>query len=91
MDHGEPPPPLTLDIEAFKCLISFSGKRKGPPLTQTFVTKTEIPYVYLPVDRPRRTALNLAERGLIGKFIGLWPSPKAIEGWVQRNWRPLVS
>jgi len=22
--------------------------------------------------------------------MGLWPSPKAIDGWVQQNWRPLV-
>ena len=60
-------------------------------MTQTFVKKTEIPSVDLPVDRPCRTALNLEEIGLIGQFTGLWPSLKAIEGWVQRNWRPLVS
>ena len=34
--------------------------------------------------------LNLVECGFIGQFIRLWPSPKAIDGWVQRNWRPLV-
>ena len=45
----------------------------------------------LPTDQPCRTDLNIAERGLIGQFIGLWPSPKAIEGWVQRNWKPLIS
>ena len=60
-------------------------------MTQTFVKKTEIPSVDLPVDHLRRTALNLEERGLIRQFTGLWPSLKAIEGWVQRNWRPLVS
>ena len=90
MDPGEPPPPLPPNLEAFKRLISSSGKRKGPPLTQTFVKKTEIPSVDLPVDRPSQTAVNLVERGLIGQFLGLWPSSKAIEGWVQRNWRPLV-
>ena len=35
--------------------------------------------------------LSLAEHGLVGQFTGLWPSPKEIEGWVQRNWRPLLS
>ena len=53
--------------------------------------KVDIPSVELPADQTCRSALNLAERGLIGQFTGLWPSPKAIDGWVQRNWRPLVS
>ena len=53
--------------------------------------KADIPSVDLPVERPCRTASNLAERGLIGQFTGLWPSLKAVDGWVQRNWRPLVS
>ena len=91
MDPGEPPPPLPPDLEAFKHLISSYGKRKGSPLTQTFIKKTEIPSVDLPIDRAHQTALNLMEQGIIGKFTGLWPSLKAIEGWVQRNWRPLVS
>jgi hypothetical protein len=50
-----------------------------------------IPTVDLPVDEPCRAALNIVERGLIGHFTGLWPSPRAIEAWIQRNWRPLVS
>ena len=35
--------------------------------------------------------MNLKEHGIIGKLTGIWPSLKAIEGWVQRNWRSLVS
>ena len=53
--------------------------------------KVDIPSVELPAERICRSALNLAERGLIGQFTGLWSSPKAIDGWVQRNWRPLVT
>ena len=53
--------------------------------------KVDIPSVELPVDRICRSVLNLAERGLIGQFTSLWPSPKAIDSWVERNWRPLVS
>ena len=53
--------------------------------------KVDTPSVDLPTKRISRTALNLAQHGLIRKFAGLWPSPKAIDGWVQRNWRPLVS
>ena len=51
----------------------------------------DIPSVELLVDRTCRSALNLAKRGLIEQFIDLWPSPKSIDSWVQRNWRPLVS
>ena len=37
-----------------------------------------------------RVALNLAERGLIKQFTGLWLSPKAVDDWVKANWIPLV-
>ena len=43
------------------------------------------------MDQPFRTTLNIADRGLIGQFIGFCPSPKEIEGWVQRKWKPLIS
>ena len=78
MASGGGLPPLPPEIDAFKRLIASCGKRKGTPLAQTFVKKSEIPYVDLPVERPCRTALDLAKRGLIGQFTGLWPSPKAI-------------
>ena len=87
---GEPPLPLPPNLEAFKKLIASSGKRKGGP-AQKFVKKVDIPYVELPADKTCRSALNLAEHGLIGKFTSRWPSPKAIDGWVQRKWRPLIS
>ena len=89
---GGSSPPIPLEIDAFKRLVVFYGKRKGSPIVQQFVEKAiNIPSVELLVERPCRTALNLAEHGLIGKFTGLWPSPKAIDGWVQQNWRPLIT
>jgi hypothetical protein len=57
-----------------------------------FVKKLDsIPSVALLVDEPCRATLNLAARSLIGQFTGLWPSPKSIESWIQRNSTPLVS
>ena len=79
---GGPSPPLP-EIDAFKCPVSSCGKRKGSPLGQSFVKKTNITYVDLSVERPCQTALNLAERGLIGQFTRLWSSLKVVEGWVQ--------
>ena len=49
-----------------------------------------IPTVALPEEDTCKAALNLAERGLIGQFTGLWPSPKSVEDWSQRNWKPLI-
>ena len=81
MDSGkEPPLPLPPDLDAFKKLIASCGKRKGGP-SQKFVKKADIPSVELPVQTCQ-TALNLANHGPIGQFTELWPSPKAIDGWV---------
>lgn len=49
-----------------------------------------IPTVALLIEEPYKAVLNLAERGIVGQFTGLWPSPKAVDPWVQRNWRSLV-
>ena len=89
MSCGELPLPLPPDLEAFKKLIASSGKRKGGP-AQKFVKKVDIPSVELPTEKTCRSAQNLAGGGLIGQFTSLWPSPKAIDGWVQRNRWPLI-
>ena len=79
-------------IATFRSLVATSGKRKLTQIQQTFVKKLDnIPSVALPIDQPFRTTLNIAERDLIGQFIGLWSYPKAIEGWVLKNWKPLIS
>ena len=84
-------PPLPPDLEAFRSLVAASEKRPPSVSQQKFVKKLDnIPTVTLPAEDACRSALNLAERGLIGQFTGLWPSPKAVEDWVRRNWTPLV-
>lgn len=45
----------------------------------------EIPEISLPPALPRKAALSLAERGLVGQFTGLWPSPKTVQKRVERN------
>ena len=39
---------------------------------------------------PCQKALILSEKALIGKFTGLWPSPKAVELWIAEHWNPLL-
>lgn len=56
-----------------------------------FVKKLEnISKVSLPPEGPIKVALSLAKRALVGQFTGLWPSPKATEASVSKNWRPLI-
>lgn len=63
------------------------GPTKNRPSVTKFVKKLEdIPEISLPPALPRRAALSLAERGLVGQFKGLWPSPKTVQKWVERNW-----
>ena len=76
---GVPPLPFPPKLEDFKKLIDFGRKRNGGG-SQKFVKKVDIPSVELPTEWTYRLALNLVERGLIGQFIVLWPSPKAIDG-----------
>ena len=95
MDQGggsEAPPPPILEVEAFRNLLDAAGKRPIFGSQQKFVKKMDnIPTVEFPMEETSRSALNLAERGLIGQFTGLWPSSKAVEDWVKQNWIPLVS
>lgn len=89
---SEIPPPSPPEVEAFKKLVAASGKWPITGAQQKFVKKLDnIPTVVLSIEETCRSALNLVERGLIGQFTGLWPSPKAIEDWVNQNWIPLVS
>ena len=83
-----PPPP---EVLAFKEMIARGPKRPPSVNQQKFVKKKDsIPTVALPEEETCKAALILADRGLIGQFTGLWPSPKSVEDWTQRNWNPLT-
>jgi hypothetical protein len=59
------------------------------PAIPKFIKKLEdIPEIALPEERPMQIALALAQRGLVGQFMGLWPSSKTTDDWIQRNWKP---
>ena len=30
----------------------------------------------------------MRDHALIGKFMGLWPSEKALQGWIVSKWKP---
>ena len=78
-------------LEAFKALVRSAGPKAKPSLSSKFVKKMEeIPSLELSPEEPCDLALLLAENALIGKFTGLWPSPKMVEAWVEDRWKPLM-
>ena len=78
---GEPPPtPLISADEAFRRLVGQIGKKPAVPSISKFVKKLDaIPEIALPEEQTIKISLALAERGLIGQFMGLCPSTKTTD------------
>ena len=70
---GDPPSPTSISAnEAFMKLIEQAGKKPALLSILKFVKKLdEVPEIALPEEQPIKIALELAERGLIGQFMGL--------------------
>ena len=81
--------PPSSSVEAFRRLLAPPGMKLATKEAPKFVKKLDsIPEIALPEEQSIKIALALAERGLVGQFTGLWPSPKTTDDWIQRNWRP---
>ena len=87
---GNPPPFIPIsDEEAFKRLVSAAGKKTSAPPIPKFIKKLEaIPEIILPEEKPIKIALALVDRGLVWQVMGLWPSTRTTDDWIQRNRRP---
>jgi hypothetical protein len=71
-------------LEAFKALVRSTGPKSQALLPSKFVKRMkEFPSLELSPEEPCNLALFLAEKALIGKFTGLWPSPKTMEAWIE--------
>jgi hypothetical protein len=78
-------------LESFKALVRAERPNSKPSISSKFVKKMEeIPSVELSPEEPCNLALLLAENALIGKFTGLWPSPKMVEAWMDDRWKSLI-
>eukprot|EP00253_Pinus_taeda_P026670 PITA_26670 len=92
--HGGPkqatyPPTTSICRSLLSALGRFAPKKKNEPAK--FVKRLEdIPEISLLLQTPIQVALSLAEQALVGQFIGLWPSPKSTEIWVNKNSAPLI-
>ena len=84
-----PPSVPSSAAEAFHRLLRTPGFKPVAPIIPKFIKKLDaIPEIDLPSEQPIKIALALAERGLVGQFMGLWPSTRTTDDWIQRNWRP---
>ena len=80
------------EIEDFRSLISGKSKTDQALSIPKFVNKIdEVPIIDLPPQHPMHVVVSLADRALVGQFTRLWPSPKTMDNWIQKNWRPLIS
>lgn len=87
MAPPEAPPEEAALQQEFSALIKSLPAQRARPSVSKFVKKIEgLQEVSLPPSLPRKAALALVEKGLIRKFTGLWPSPKTVQRWVERNW-----
>jgi hypothetical protein len=89
-----PKPTAEMDedtLDAFQALVRAVRPNSKPSISSKFVKKMEeIPSVELSPEEPCKLALLLAETALIGKFTGLWPSPKTVEAWMDDRWKSLI-
>ena len=77
---NSPPSPPISDEDTFRRLLSVAGKKLVAPQIPKFIKKLdEIPEIVLPEEKPIKIALALAERGLFGQFMGLWPSTRTTD------------
>lgn len=74
-----------------------NGTLKGSPETEDrprITLKTcksmaaERPKIELPSHRVNGQIQFMKDHALIGKFIGFWPTEKALHGWILAKWKP---
>jgi hypothetical protein len=84
-------PPPALDEVVLCALVSSLGPSVSKPQPSKSVKCLEnIQEVVLPTTPARTKALPLYERGMVGQFTRLWPSPRVMEIWFQNNWQFLI-
>ena len=77
---GDPLPPPSVELAAFRRLVASRGKRKITSSVPKFIKKLEeISEIALPKTTSVKIALALSERGLVGQFMGLWTSAKTTD------------
>ena len=85
----DPPDPSVDD--RFKLIVdAMPSVPAAAAPSSRFVKRADIPEVKLSSVASKRKAVALSEKGLIGLFTGLWPSPRSVDIWLNKNWRTLI-
>jgi hypothetical protein len=84
-----PPPQPPISSHSRPSSPPIQNLAKGPP--SHFVKKLdEIPKVPVHPSSSRLFSLRLVENGLIDQFMGLWPSPREMKQWLEKNWKKMI-
>ena len=86
----DPPNPESVEDRFQHIMASLPLVQAIAAPSSRFVKQTDIPEVKLSSAASKRKAVTLSEKGLIGLFTGLWPSPCSVEIWLNKNWRTLI-
>ena len=86
----DPPDPDSFE-ERFQSIVASQPiVQPAAASSSRFVKRVDVPEVKLSSTASKRKAVTLSEKGLIGLFTGLWPSPRSMEVWLNKNWRTLI-
>ena len=87
----DPPDPVSVEDHFQHIVASLPPVQAAAVLSSRFVKRADVPEVKLCSAALKRKAVTLSEKGLIGLFTGrLWPSPRLVEVWLNKNWRTLI-
>jgi hypothetical protein len=86
---GGGPNTPSVDITAFSSFITSLPKPSKHPSSHFVKKLDEISTIPIQ-DNSINLVLCFVENGLIGQFTGIWPSPRAMATWIDKNWTPLI-
>ena len=75
----DPPDPESVEDRFHSIVATMPTVQAAAAPRSKFVKRAEIPEVKLNSAASKRKAVTLSEKGLIGLFTGLWPSPRSVE------------
>ena len=86
----DPLDPASVEDHFQDIVASLPPAQAAAPPSSRFVKRADVLKVKLCSVASKRKAVTLSEKGLIGLFTGLWPSPRSVEVWLNKNWRTLI-
>ena len=90
MDPPLDPNPEDFDERFQRIIASSVPLSTSTSASSRFVKRSEVLSVKLSSTASKKKVVTLSKKGLIGLFTGLWPSPRSVEIWLNKNWRALI-